>query len=154
HGFDYPLYSAALAVMAFSGPHHASPRSARDAWLAYLRERQLTEALGWAPTDPEYGGWGYRRARPAQPAPGAPAPPLVESNLAATRYALEALRIAGAPADDPGFTRALVFVKRCQNVSADPVAADRLYDDGGFHFIYDDPVRNKAGVAGRDRSGR
>ena len=30
------------------------------------------------------------------------------------------------------------FVLRCQN------------DDGGFHFIYDDPTRNKAGVANAD----
>jgi hypothetical protein len=28
------------------------------------------------------------------------------------------------------------------------------FDDGGFFFIYDDPVRNKAGVGGKDRAGR
>src|SRR5262249_36816245 len=33
-------------------------------------------------------------------------------------------------------------------------ARDPSYDDGGFFFIYDDPVRNKAGVAGTDRFGR
>jgi hypothetical protein len=31
-----------------------------------------------------------------------------------------------------------VFVRRCQN------------NDGGFHFVYDDPVRNKAGIANPD----
>jgi hypothetical protein len=31
------------------------------------------------------------------------------------------------------YAAAAVFVRRCQNA------------DGGFHFIYDDPVRNKAG---------
>jgi len=29
-----------------------------------------------------------------------------------------------------------------------------VFDDGGFFFIYDDAVRNKAGTAGKDRNGR
>jgi squalene-hopene/tetraprenyl-beta-curcumene cyclase len=154
HGFDYPLYTAALAVTALSHERYARHRPARDAWLAYLRERQLTEALGWSPANAEYGGWGYCRTVPRKPEPGAFAPPLLESNLSATRYALEALRAAGIPANDPAFARALVFVERCQNLPADPATADPAFDDGGFHFINADPVRNKAGVAGRDRHGR
>jgi squalene-hopene/tetraprenyl-beta-curcumene cyclase len=132
-GLDYPVYTAAQAVVALSHPDNKDHLKARDAWLKYLLDRQLTEKLGWKPGDKEFGGWGYCRAVPAKPEPGKFAPPLIESNLSATVFALEALRAAGV-ADTAVYEKALVFVRRCQN------------DDGGFHFIYDDPVRNKAGA--------
>ena len=125
-------------------------RSARDAWLNYLRERQLTETLGWQPSDRPYGGWGYCARTPRKPPPGELGPPMLESNLSATAFALEALRAAGVASDDPAYRSALRFVKRCQNFAEDgqPSAP---FDDGGFFFIYDDPVRNKAGSVGKDR---
>jgi hypothetical protein len=129
---DYPAYTAALSAVALSHPDNQDLLAARDRWLRYLLDRQLTERLGWSPDDKEYGGWGYCRVIPEKPRPGALAPPLVESNLSATVYALDALRAAGV-ADRAVYEKALVFVRRCQN------------DDGGFHFVYDDPVRNKAG---------
>ena len=133
-GLDYPVYTAALAVVALSHPDNKEHLKARDLWLKYLLDRQLTEALGWKPEDKEFGGWGYCRAVPRRPEPGKFAPPLVESNLSATVFALEAVRAAGV-ADPAVYDKALAFVRRCRNA------------DGGFHFIYDDPVRNKAGVA-------
>lgn len=129
---DYPVYTAALSVVALSHPENAEHAKARDAWLKYLLERQLTEKIGWKPEDKQYGGWGYCRTIPSKPEPNKFAPPLIESNLSATVFALEALRAAGH-ADPEVYRRAEIFVLRCQN------------DDGGFHFIYDDPVRNKAG---------
>jgi squalene-hopene/tetraprenyl-beta-curcumene cyclase len=66
-------------------------------------------------------------------------------------FAVEALRAAGSPADDPPFGKALTFVRRCQNYADNP---DPDFDDGGFFFMYGDPLRNKAGVAGIDRTGR
>ena len=129
-----------------------SHRAARDAWLAYLRRRQLTEELGWQTGDREYGGWGFSSALPSKPPASQPTPPLTESNLSATVFALEALRAAGVAADDPAFKKALVFVERCQNWSDDN--REPALDDGGFFFIYDDPVRNKAGVAGKGSDGR
>jgi len=142
-GLDYPAYTAALAVTALSREVSRDPAvsadlaKARDAWLKYLLDRQLTEKLGWKPEDKQYGGWGYCRLLPKKPEPGAFAPPLVESNLSATVFALEALKAAGVT-DRAVYDKALVFVRRCQN------------PDGGFHFIYDDPVRNKAGKASDD----
>jgi squalene-hopene/tetraprenyl-beta-curcumene cyclase len=153
HGLSYPVYTAALAVRVLSHPTQAAHRRARDAWLAFLRGRQLTEERGWQPSDREYGGWGFSAGVPIKPRPGEPSSPLTESNLSATVLALEALRAAGCPDDDPAFARALVFVRRCQNYADDP-ARREPFDDGGFFFIYADPVRNKAGVAGRDASGR
>ena len=153
HGFDYPVYTSALTVRALSHancpPHH----KARDAWLKFLQERQLTEALGWRPADREFGGWGYAHGIPRKAKAGELIPPLTESNLSATTIALAALTAAKVPAEDPVFAKALVFVKRCQNWN-DDVKDNTSFDDGGFFFIYDDPVRNKAGVAGRDERGR
>ncbi|HZT78633.1 MAG TPA: hypothetical protein VFA26_00305, partial [Gemmataceae bacterium] len=58
-GPSYPGYTAALSVIALSDPRCAAPREARNRWLAFLRRRQFTEALGWRPGDAEYGGWGF-----------------------------------------------------------------------------------------------
>ena len=46
-----------------------------------------------------------------------------------------------------------MFVERCQNV-AEGSRPDPEFDDGGFFFSPTDPTRNKAGVAGTDRTGR
>jgi hypothetical protein len=151
HGLSYPLYTAAFAVLVLSQPSFAEHRKARDAWLSYLRKRQLREDLGWQPTDREYGGWGYAHALPRKPRPGQPADLLTESNLSATVFALAALHAASCPNHDPAFTKALTFVRRCQNYADTP---DPAFDDGGFFFTYDDPLRNKAGVLGIDRTGR
>jgi squalene-hopene/tetraprenyl-beta-curcumene cyclase len=151
-GFEFALYTAALSVSALSHPRHPGYRKARDAWLGFLRQRQLTEDLGWKPEDKEYGGWGYSRDLPRKPRPGEFTPPLIESNLSATAFALDALVAAGVTAADKAFSRALVFVRRCQNW--EETQSEPAFDDGGFFFIYDDPVRNKAGVAGTDRRGR
>jgi hypothetical protein len=160
HGIAYPVYTSAGAVQVLSQPCNVHHQKARDAWLTYLRERQLTEDLGWEPTDKPYGGWGYSPQLPRKPKPGEPLPPLTESNLSATRFALEALR-ASVPrlsqpwhVADAAFQKAQVFVQRCQNYNDDAQQREADFDDGGFFFIYDDPVRNKAGVAGKDRLGR
>jgi squalene-hopene/tetraprenyl-beta-curcumene cyclase len=151
-GVNYPVYTAALAVRVLSrSPRH---RPARDAWLAELRRRQLDEGNGWTPADAFYGGWGYCHPLPRKPKPGEVAPQLLESNLSATAYALDAFRAAGVPADDPAWRKALRFVVRCQNYSEDGTAADRKFDDGGFYFVDGDPARNKPGPLGRDAAGR
>jgi hypothetical protein len=129
---DYPVYTAALAVIALSHPEQKKHEKARDAYLKFLLSHQLTEQNGWKREERQYGGWGYCRLLPKRPAPGTFSPPLVESNLSATVFALEALRVAGVK-DKEVYAKVLAFVRRCQN------------SDGGFHFIYDDPVRNKAG---------
>lgn len=154
HGLSYPVYTAVFAVRALSRPEMREFSTARDAWLRFLRQRQLTEELGWQPADKQYGGWGYSHQVPRKPKPSEPALPLTESNLSATTFALEALQAAGCPPDDPAFGKALVFVKRCQNFSEDANQQDAAFDDGGFFFIYDDAVRNKAGASGNDRYGR
>jgi hypothetical protein len=153
YGFDFALYTAALTVISLNHPSCPEHAPARSAWLRFLRERQLTEELGWNPEDREYGGWGYARGLPHKPKPGELIPPLTESNLSATTFALDALRAAGIPASDHAYAKALSFVRRCHNWTDDPARREPAFDDGGFFFIYDDPVRNKAGVAGKDAAG-
>jgi squalene-hopene/tetraprenyl-beta-curcumene cyclase len=150
----FPVYTAASASRVLVLVER-SPRNVRaqQAWLAYLRGRQLNESLGWQPADPEYGGWGYAIDVPGKPAPGKPKELMHESNLAATVFALAGLRSAKVPASDPVFVQALGFVKRCQNFSDAAAAADPKFDDGGFYFMPGDTAQNKAGVAGTDRFG-
>ncbi|MCS7167249.1 MAG: terpene cyclase/mutase family protein [Gemmatales bacterium] len=133
-GFDYPVYTAALAIRVLSHPLAQGRERERAAWVRYLKDRQLTDKLGWKPADKAYGGWGYCRIIPRKPEPDKFSPPLLESNLSATVFALDALASA-RELDATTRQAAAIFVRRCQN------------DDGGFHFIYDDPVRNKGGVA-------
>jgi Prenyltransferase and squalene oxidase repeat len=150
HGLNYPAYTAGLTVLGLSQPIFSEHRKACEAWLSYLRERQLTEPLGWRPSDREYGGWGYAHALPRKPVPGQPADLLAESNLSATVFALAALRAAGRLGEE-AFVKALVFVRRCQNYAEAPGSA---FDDGGFFFMGADAWRNKAGPLGTDETGR
>lgn len=155
----YPTYTAAAAVILLSTRPEHQNTAARDAWLDYLCQRQLTEPLGWSPDDARYGGWGYAAHPTVRPADGAPLGNLAEPNLSATVYALAALRAAGRTADDPAVQRGRQFIERCQNFAprTDGGSSDNSgisFDDGGFTFVLDDPVRNKAGLAGVDPFGR
>src|SRR5262245_35164397 len=149
-GFDYPIYTASLIVKAFSHATANDFMKFRDAWVKYIKERQLTEALGWQPDEKQYGGWGYCRVIPKKPKPNEFAPSLIESNLSATFFALDALKASGET-DAKMYEAAAIFVRRWQNwPGAEKNQAPFVWShfmDGGFHFIYDDPVRNKAGVA-------
>ncbi len=145
-GFDYPIYTATLIVKALSHPENAARRKDRDAWVKYILDRQLTEKLGWKAEEKQYGGWGYCRVIPKKPEPNMIAPSLIESNLSATVFALDALKAAGVT-DAEVYKKAAVFVRHCQSwMPPDAVPYPvPIPNDGGFHFIYDDPVRNKAG---------
>ena len=77
------------------------------------------------------------------------APSLIESNLSATVFALDALKTAGELDADIAKATA-VFVRRCQNAKLRGLLGPQppwlWLLDGGFHFVYDDPTRNKAGL--------
>ncbi|KKN82127.1 hypothetical protein LCGC14_0312390 [marine sediment metagenome] len=151
----FPTFTAAAASRVVV-LERKTPRAllTQRAWLAYVLDRQLTERLGWRPADREYGGWGFALDVPRKPAPGRRRERFFESNLVATVYGVAALHSADTPVDDAAFGQILTFARKCQNVSDDPSRADPAFDDGGFYFIPDDEVQNKAGVAGIDRFGR
>jgi hypothetical protein len=147
-GFDYPVYTAALALRAFSHPETADRPAVKAAWVRYLLARQLTEQNGWQRTDPHYGGWGYCRVVPKKPEPGGFAPPLTESNLSATLFALDALHAAGALTLEVA-AAALIPLAHWQNYVPPPpggLPPGFVQGDGGFFFVLADPVRNKAGL--------
>jgi hypothetical protein len=154
-GLTFPVFTSAEASRAVVLDSRAPERlHAQKAWLAYLRERQLAENLGWAPDDPEYGGWGFSLELPHKPAHGEPKKMMVESNLPSALFAIAALRSAKVPLTDPVYGKVLAFVEQCQNFAENPQRRDPRYDDGGFYFIPNDPVQNKGGVAGVDAFGR
>jgi squalene-hopene/tetraprenyl-beta-curcumene cyclase len=153
-GMIYPVYTASAAVIALTHLDFPASRAARDAWLRELRRRQLTEALGWQPDDPAFGGWGNSIEPPIKGNAVQSPAQQVDADLSSTLFAIGALRIAGMDADDSAIRKALIFIERCQNVAVRGEDGDPQYDDGGFFFSRTDPVRNKAGAAGRDRHGR
>lgn len=150
----YPVYAASTAVIVLNRVPVAGRPLARDAWLRVLRERQLTEPLGWSPADPAYGGWGDAPGPSQKPEAGRPQARPADADLSSTLFAVGALRLAGVGADDPPISKALRFISRCQNVPEDVDTADPAFDDGGFFFSPTDVLRNKAGAAGADRRGR
>ena len=150
-GYAVYTLSTASIVLSLSGdPAH---RAVRDRLVQELRDRQLTEANGWSPTDVSYGGWGYWDGKVTKPPAGAEVPELLSSNLPSTMVAIGALRLIGVPAEDPALRKALGFVRSCQNFVADPATGDPAYDDGGFFFTPANEVQNKA-MGGVDRHGR
>jgi hypothetical protein len=151
----FPVYTAAMAsrMIRLEGPSRRNLRAHR-AWLKYLLARQLNEQLGWSAQDSEYGGWGFSLEPPRKPEPGRLKERFFESNLSATVFGVAAIISAKLPRSHPSYRQAIVFATRCQNFPARPGESDERFDDGGFYFIPDDPVQNKAGIAGTDRLGR
>ena len=154
-GFTFPVLSAASAsrVVVLLDRTEGNLR-AQQAWVRYMRGRQLDERLGWSPEDPAYGGWGFSLVEPRKPATGEAKGLLIESNLVATVFGVAALRSAKVPPDDPAFGAALRFVERCQNYEEDTRKRHPGLDDGGFFFVPGDALQNKAGIAGKDARGR
>jgi hypothetical protein len=134
-GIIYPVYAAAEASEVLGGTRD----TARRVWLTYLRSHQLVEALGWQPTDADYGGWGYAPVRRRKPGAGGFQGPWDWSNLTATAWAARALRSAGVPAEDAACRSALRLAVRCQNDGGGPE------EEGGFFFSPTAAIRNKAG---------
>jgi hypothetical protein len=137
---DYPNYATALAVDTLVAAQRRLPavahRAKAGSWtgdiapmVAHLRAQQFSEANGWTPEDPAYGGWGMGGAIRRSPATG-------HVDLSMTRYVLEALHAAGVEGSDPAMSRARVFLERSQN------------HDGGFFFSPVTPALNKAGQSG------
>ena len=55
---DYPNYATALAVDALVAAQRRSWTADIAPMVAQLRAQQFSEANGWTPEHPAYGGWG------------------------------------------------------------------------------------------------
>ncbi len=147
-GFTYPAYIAAGAASVLALENNPEHAGVRDEYIKLLRSQQLNDALGWKPTDTEYGGWSYAPRTPRRPADLSAH---LDTNLSATLYAADALRLAGVPQSDLAWKGALAFVERCQNFAES--SPDKRFDDGGFFCSPTMSLLNKAGVAGKDARG-
>jgi hypothetical protein len=160
---QYPVYAAGLCTSALSRAEMKSEPGQVAAWSRLVQSLQLNPQNGWTENDAQFGGWGYSHQPPFKPAAGETLSPLDEPNLSATVFALETLVISDPEGRliRPAQQAALRFVWRCQNLSASEGSGgshessqDAKFNDGGFHFMQSDPVRNKPGVAGTDSHGR
>lgn len=131
---EYPVYSAAGALLVLANPRNQRHASKKEALVRFLRARQLTEENGWQPSDPEYGGWGYWPGIPRKAKEGEPRDELLGSTLSSTTWAVGALVLAGVSPNDPALQAARRFVERCRAA------------DGGFFLTPTNPVANKAGA--------
>jgi hypothetical protein len=150
----YPVYAAAASSIVLGRIQVDGGAAARDAWLVELRRRQMTESLGWGTSDRPFGAWGYAIEPPSRPVGGLSDEQPLDADLSSTLFAVGALRISGASAEDLAIRKALVFIARCQNLAIEGTQSDPGFDDGGFFFTPTDYVRNKAGEAGKDRNGK
>lgn len=117
---DYPNYTSAYYLRALVRLRPPGWKALADKQVAYLRSAQLGPEQGWSPEDDEFGGFSLG----GRPLPKPEGGELL--SIAVTRAVLEALRVAGVPADDEVFRRARVYVERCQSYGEG--------GDGGFFY--------------------
>lgn len=145
-----PSYNTAIALSGLAGVRNpAGVGEAREHAVEFLKRLQYGEGAkvfeGMKETATNvtgehayYGGWGYgNRGRP---------------DLSNTAFAVEALRNAGVPEDDPAFERALVFLQRCQmRGESNDMAYARGSTQGGF--VYSTSVNKDRIGAGQSFAG-
>ena len=122
-----PNYNTSIAILVMVASRKAElrPRIARA--QKFLLGLQEDEARDVKADDPRYGGIGYGTDKSAD-----------MSNM---HYAMEALAASGLDRNSPAWEKAVVFLSRCQNLSA---TNDQGFasDDGGFVYH---PSESKAG---------
>jgi squalene-hopene/tetraprenyl-beta-curcumene cyclase len=136
---NHKNYETCIAILAFTSANADGryDKQIKDA-EKFLRNLQWDEGEGLESSDTAYGGAGYgSHQRP---------------DLSNTQFLLEALKAAGAEADDPAIQKALVFVSRTQNLESEanntPFAAK--INDGGFYYT---PAAGGTSQAGTDPNG-
>ncbi len=99
-------YVTSVNVMALAAAKRdAKYKPAVGNAVEFLKKLQWDDSEQKAKSDDYYGGAGYdSKSRP---------------DLSNTQFFLEALKDAGVPANDPAFTKAAVFVSRCQNLKSE-----------------------------------
>jgi squalene-hopene/tetraprenyl-beta-curcumene cyclase len=93
--------SACVLALAKSGRPQDLAAIARA--RTFLVALQADEAEGYTPDNRFYGGVGYGDDE--------------KPDLSNMQHALEALHVAGLPAGDPAYQKAITFLQRCQNRS-------------------------------------
>jgi len=141
----YPLFTSAYSAQFLA---IVGDRGRASFWADMVERLRIEEALGWLAEDPACGAWSDSPSPPVLPEGAHPVPDMLAPNVSATVLALRALVATGRQSRCPS---AMPFLEQCQNYSPE---ATNPFDDGGFFFAMDDPIRNKAGVAGTDAKKR
>jgi squalene-hopene/tetraprenyl-beta-curcumene cyclase len=120
---EFQNYETCVALMCFvEANKDGRYQKIIDGANKFLRGLQATDEKGVAKEDLSYGGAGYDGKR--------------RPDLSNTAFLVEALKSAGADADDQALQQALIFVSRCQNLESEhntsPHAAK--VNDGGFYY--------------------
>jgi len=97
-------------------------KPAMDKARQFLAEHLLDEGEGLKPGDKFYGSIGYGGANGA-----------LTGDIISLTFALEAMRDAGAGANDPAFAKAINFLQRTQN-SSETNSESWAKNDGGFIY--------------------
>jgi len=138
-GSLYRNYETCLAILCFV---EANKDGKYDEVIeranAFVREIQVGSDGSVARNKDEFGGSGYgKHKRP---------------DLSNTTFLIEALRAAGASADDEAIQRALVFVSRSQNLESEHNSTKHApkINDGGFFYT---PAAGGSSQAGETANG-
>jgi len=124
---DYLNYSTSLALVALVAARRPEYRGMIERGRGFVVGLQMDEADEVGSDDPRYGGVSYDgKERP---------------DLSNTHFAIEAIRLAKLPENDPFYEKAVTFLERLQNRKA---SNDQEWagDDGGFVYAADE---SKAG---------
>ncbi|PIE21962.1 MAG: hypothetical protein CSA62_14935 [Planctomycetota bacterium] len=97
-----PNYVCSAAVMAIVASGAPNSQAALKAAQRYLLMIQNVERRGYQPSDRDYGSIGYGGDR--------------RGDISNTQFALEALRLTGLDSKDEAFQKALVYLRRSQNL--------------------------------------
>jgi squalene-hopene/tetraprenyl-beta-curcumene cyclase len=132
HADDLETYVTAIAVMALQAGGRTADLPAIRKAREYLVTQLLDEGEGLSPSDPFYGGIGYRPPATKDAA---------RSDIINLEYGLRALKETDLGPDDAAWKKAIAFLQRLQNRDA---SNDQAWaaNDGGF--IYQ-PGLSKAG---------
>ncbi|MBM3979429.1 MAG: terpene cyclase/mutase family protein [Planctomycetes bacterium] len=117
-------YTTTINIMALNAANKGDKYKAVIGSAAkYLKEYQWDDARGKDKDSDYYGGAGYAgdKSRP---------------DLSNTAFFLEALKEAGIKQDDPAFSKALVFVSKCQNFESEHNKAPWAKKNNDGSFIY------------------
>lgn len=113
-GLKNYVTSVAVEALVASGDPAYAPNIERA--TAFLMATQLDEDEGYSSElDPYYGGFGYGSSE--------------KPDLSNTQMALQAMHDAGVPTDEAAFTKAVLFLERCQNRKETGIDTMTTWDD-------------------------
>jgi squalene-hopene/tetraprenyl-beta-curcumene cyclase len=124
---SYPTYETSLAILPLVAAHNDAYKATIENARNWLVGAQQDETFGYTSDNYQYGGWTYGSYQ------GDP-------DLSNTQFALLALDAANLPKTDPTWSKAVIFIQRCQNR---PESNDQAwahdssrpsYNDGGFIY--------------------